>query len=120
MRDFGNFAAFGILRRSPLGHRELNFRTSHSPVKTGLVIRSVPSPPGHSPYAASATRVGNPPYWKYVLNPSADRVESRSEDHGSTLEWTVGTFLSSSRVDGRHGLCSYKRLQKVKSNHSLA
>ena len=107
MRNFGNFAAFGVLRMTGSGQYELNFWTIQRPVNMDLVIRSVPSPPGHYPPTTRETNAGNPLSWKYVLNPSRDRVESRSEDHGSTLESGVGAFLSSSSWDSRHGLCSY-------------
>ena len=105
MRNFGNFAAFGVLRRTGSSRYELDFRTGQRPAKTHFVFRPVPSPAGECPSDQRESMAGNPSSWKYVLNPSRDRVESRSRDGGSTLQAYQGVGLSLVHVSSRHGLC---------------
>ena len=119
MRNFGNFAAFGVLRRIGWRRCELNFRAPQRPVKTSVVLRSVPTPPGLCPPGTRRSMSGNSSSRKYVLNPSSNRVESRSGDGGSTVQAYGGASLFPFNVNSRHGPCFFKVL-KVRSNHSLA
>ena len=105
MRNFGNFAAFGVLRRTGSSPCGLDFRTSHRPAKTHFVFRPVPSPAGDRPSDQRESMAGNPSSWKYVLNPSRDRVESRSRDGGSTRKACEGLPLTLVQLNSRHGLC---------------
>ena len=105
MRNFGNFAAFGVLRMTGSSRYELTLRTIHRPADTRVLIRPVPTPAGHCPPGTIESRAGNPSSWKYVLNPSTNRVESRSGDRGSILQAYEGVPLSSVHLNSRHGLC---------------
>ena len=107
MRNFGNFAAFDALCMIGVGRHKRNFRITQRPENTDFVIRLVSPPPGHFPPTSSEKRTGNPLSWKYVLNLSASRVESRSVDGGSTLGPSIGPLLWASGSEVRHGLCSY-------------
>ena len=107
MRNFGNFAAFDALRMSGTGRHERDFRMTQRPDTANFVIRLMSPPPGHFPPTSSETRTGNPLSWKYVLNLSASRVESRSVEGGSTLGPAIGMLLGLRGSEVRHGLCSY-------------
>ena len=107
MRNFGNFAAFDALCMTGIGRHERNFWTAQRSEKTNFVIRLVSPPPGHFPPTSNEKRTGNPLSWKYVLNLSASRVESRSVDGGSTLGPSIGVLLWPGDGEVRHGLCSY-------------
>ena len=107
MRNFGNFAAFDAQRMIGIDRHKCIFRLTQRPEKTDFIVRLVPPPPGHFPPTSNEKRTGNPLSWKYVLNLSASRVESRSVDGGSTLGPSIGVLLWPGDGEVRHGLCSY-------------
>ena len=107
MRNFRNFAAFDTLEMTGFGRHKRTSRTTQRPAKTDFVIRLMSPPPGHFPPTLIETGTGNLLSWKYVLNLSAYRVESRSVAGDSTLGPSIGALLWSSVSKVRHGLCSY-------------